>query len=553
MKHKTLRKAFLSCAAGLGVLGMGVLGSCAAIAQEPVMKDARTQHILGNQFRCGAYYYDVNTKTFDEIETDINRMADMGFNYVYAAVSVGLKPDTEYPQLNRLLEIAAKRNMAVRVQAGGWAYLLRGLTGPRTGVWKPDWSAKRLADIAVPFIRKYKDHPQVIDFLVMEEPDFKSLPPLHEYYQEIRRQLPDAPLAILYNRLEVSEADKENRYPQSAGSDIYPFRNAGNAATNSLRTPGAALQYFTSRMDAFQQLAKYRGQAFEAVFASYAQKETLTPEELLKSYYGCKNEAARQAAFDRDMRLAKAGNRGFSLNEDGSVTRWFRYWAPPRYVTALSWISLASGADSMAVYHWRGKTAGKNYEIADMLGWDGTGSRGLDEFAAFAKEIRPFGKLFRSATRDVAPFVSPQDGDDVVQTKDNASAVLQTADKNSLSSSFSVPGYKGKVVVVVNMLAGEWSGGKSPLALKESDPFHFDDKGELIGFTPIAQSREVDFRVLPPSQEAVDLMSGERIPLQTDGKLKISIAPGGGRLLFVAPAGSGEAQRLVQEYQLSLR
>jgi hypothetical protein len=188
-----------------------------------------------------------------------------------------------------------------------------------------------------------------------------------------------------------------------------------------------------------------------------------------------------------------------------------------------------------------------------MLGWDGKGSRGLDEFAAFAGEIRPFGKLFRSATRDITPFVSPQDGDDVVQTKDDASAVLQTADENSLSSSFSVPGYKGNVVVVVNTLAGQWSGGKSPLALKESDPFHFDDKGELIDFTPMTQSREVDFRVLPPSPEAVDLMSGAKIPLSADGNLKLDIAPGAGRILFFSPAGSGEAQKLIQEYQLSLR
>ncbi len=531
-----------------------VATQCVDAQETTSMKDARTQKILGNQFRSGVYYYDTrsNATPLVEVEREVNRMADMGFNYVYAAVSVSMDPTAPYPQLDKLLDVCSKRGMAVRVQCGGYAYLRNGLVNRKE--WKEGWSAKRLADSAVPFIKRYMNHPNVIDFLVMEEPGPQELPTLHEYYQEIFKQLPNAPLMLLYNRLEVSEADKENRYPRATGSDIYPFRSAGVARNSGIRTPGAALQYFSSRMDAFQQLAQHRGQSFEAVFASYAESQTITPEALRKTYYGHRDEAELQAAYDRDLRLAKAGNRGFSLTDDGKVRLWFRYWAPPRYVTALSWISLARGADSMAVYHWRGHSErdrnGTKYEIVDMLGWDSKGSRGLDEFAAFAKQIRPFGKLMRSATRDVMPFVSPKNGDEVVQVPVAMGSVLENLPKDTVWNSFSVPGYRGKVVVLANTLIGTWSGGKSTLTLKEEDPFRIDEKGELIDYAPLEGTRSVEAKVVTPGSEVVDLLTGKLIPVDAQGNIKLEIEPGDGKILFLSPTGSGEGQKLIREYGL---
>jgi hypothetical protein len=528
-----------------------------ADAQETTsMKDARTQKILGNQFRSGVYYYDTSNKTtsVEEVEREVNRMADMGFNYVYAAVSILMDPAAPYPQLDKLLEVCSKRGMAVRVQAGGYAYLRNGLVNRRGDQWKEGWSAKRLADTAVPFIKRYMNHPNVIDFLVMEEPGPEELSALHEYYQEIFKQLPDAPLMLLYNRLEVSEADKENRYPRATGSDIYPFRSAGVARNSGIRTPGAALQYYSSRMDAFQQLARHRGQSFEAVFASYAESQTITPEALRKTYYGHRDEAELQASYDRDLRLAKAGNRGLSLTDDGKVRLWFRYWAPPRYVTALSWISLARGADSMAVYHWRGHSErdrnGTKYEIVDMLGWDSKGSRGLDEFAAFAKKIRPFGKLMRSATRDIIPFVSPKNGDEVVQVPVANGSVLENLPKDTVWNSFSVPGYRGKVVVLANTLIGTWSGGKTTLTWKEEDLFRINEKGELIDYAPLEGTRSVEVKVVTPGSEVVDLLTGKRVPVDAQGNIKLEIEPGDGKILFLSPTGSGEGQKLIHEYGL---
>lgn len=531
-----------------------IADSSPALAQQtPTMKDARTQKILSNQYRCGVYYYDTrSSKTpLDVVEREANRMADMGFNYIYAAVSV--MPGNDYAQLEKLLEVAAQRGMAVRIQAGGQAYLRSALEKDRA--WKPGYSATKLADAAIPFIEKYRHHPNVIDFLVMEEPAPQALPFLREYYAEIFRRMPDAPITILYNRLEASEADRENRYPQATGTDIYPFRSAGNAANNSIRTPGAAMKYYSSRMDAFQQLAQHRGQAFEAVFASYAEIHYYTPETLLASYYGHKDEAERQAALERDLRLARAGNRGFSLGEDGKINRWFRYWAPPRYATAMAWVSLARGADSMSVYHWKGKWDLPNAKtpktIIDMLGWDGQGSRGLSEFAAFAKIIRPFGKLMRSVQREATPFVSPREGDDLVQTENTGpGTLLRGLPRDVTQGVFTVPGYRGKMVVLANTHAGTWSNGKTMDALKESDPFRIDDKGELIDFTPITQIRKLDAQIAT-NQEAVDLLSGKPIPIGADGKLKLEVEPGGGRILFVAPQGSGEAQKLIDEYQLA--
>ncbi len=555
-----MKKQYLLTGARAVVLLGAMIGYTTAVtyrvdAQETTsMKDARTQKILGNQFRSGVYYYDTRSSTtpLDEIEREVNRMADMGFNYVYAAVSVAMDPAAPYPQFEKLLEVCGKRGMAVRVQCGGYAYLRNGLVKRKE--WKEGWSAKRLADIAVPFIKRYMDHPNVIDFLVMEEPGPQELPTLHEYYQEIFKQLPDAPLMILYNRLEVSEADKENRYPRATGSDIYPFRSAGMARNSGIRSPGAALQYYSSRMDAFQQLARHRGQSFEAVFASYAESQTITPEALRKTYYGHRDEAELQAAYERDLRQAKAGNRGFSLTDDGKVRLWFRYWAPLRYVTALSWISLARGADSMAVYHWRGLTEmdrnGNKYKIADMLGWDGKGSRGLDEFAAFARQIRPFGKLMRSASRDIIPFVSPKDGDAIVQTPTAVNSVLENLPGDILCSSFSMLGYRGKLVVLANTQVGTWSDGKSPMALKEEDPFRIDEKGELIDYAPLNATRIVTGKLQVAGSEVVDLMTGQNIPVDALGNLKFEMEPGGGRLLFISPAQSGEAQKLIQEYEL---
>ncbi len=548
-----LPKVFLACSV---LIGHGALTHCGAQAKEFALKDVRTQKILGNQFRCGAYYYDTRSRStpLEEVEREVNRMADMGFNYVYAAVSVSDDSAAPYPQLDKLLEVCSKRGMAVRIQAGGRAYLRSSLVN-RTE-WKKGWNAKRLADIAVPFIKRYMEHPNVIDFLVMEEPGPQELPALKEYYQEIFKQLPDAPLMILYNRLEVSQEDKENLYPQATGSDIYPFRLVGSANNSSIRTPGAALEYYSSRMNAFQQLAQHRGQAFEAVFSSYAVRRMgMLQEELHKSYYGAKDEAERQAAFERDMRLAKAGNRGYSLAADGKVQQWFRYWAPPRYVTALSWISLAQGADSMAVYAWSGKseratTKGRSH-IVQMLGGDRTSTRGLDEFAAFARMIRPYGKLMRTAKRDVVAFISPRDGDDIVETSAPTNQMIKNLPNDIVCNSFSLPGYEGKLIILVNTLVGTWSDGKSPLALKEEHAFRIDEQGELIDYVPLKDARIVNGKLALAESEAVDLMTGQKLPVDAQSNLKLEMEPGSGMLLFLAPAQSGETQKLIHEYGLS--
>lgn len=545
-------KMFLVC---LFVTGNYATRHCLAVEKELAMKDARTQTILGNQFRCGAYYYDTRTSgtPIEEVEREVNRMADMGFNYVYAAVSVSADPDAAYPQLDKLLEVCAKRGMAVRIQAGGRAYLRSALVNRNE--WKKGWDAKRLADIAVPFIKRYRVHPNVVDFLVMEEPGPQELEALREYYQEIFKQLPDAPIMILYNRLEVSQADKDNLYPRATGSDIYPFRGAGPAKVSGIRSPGAALEYYSSRMNAFQQLAQQRGQSFEAVFSSFAVRRMgMLPEDLRKSYYGAKDEAERQAAFERDLRQAKAGNRGFSLTQDGKIQQWFRYWAPPRYVTTLSWLSLAQGADSMAVYAWAGtsrRTTTKGRQLSlQMLDDDRKSTRGLDEFAAFAKQIRPFGKLMRSVSRDVIPFVSPRDGDDTVETPPSANAVLHGLPQDVVWNAFSVPRYRGKMVVLVNTLAGIWSEGKSPVQLQENHLFRIGDTGELIDFTPITQNRIVECKLNSVRGDVFDLFTGQKIPVNSQGELKLEMEPGSGRILFLAPTGSDEAQKLMREYEL---
>ena len=540
---------------GCILAGMGASTYCMAAESALPLKDARTQKILGNQFRCGAYYYDTRTSStpVEEVEREVNRMADMGFNYVYSAVSVSADPGAVYPQLDKLLEVCARRGMAVRIQAGGRAYLRSSLVN-RTA-WKKGWDAKRLADIAVPFIKRYMAHPNVIDILVMEEPGPSELKPLREYYQEIFKQLPDAPIMILYNRLEVSQADKDNLYPRATGSDIYPFRGAGPAKVSGIRSPGAALEYYSSRMNAFQQLAQQRGQSFEAVFSSFAVKRfEMSPEDLRKSYYGTKDEAERQAAFERDLRQAKAGNRGFSLTQDGKIQQWFRYWAPPRYMTTLSWLSLAQGADSMAVYAWAGtsrRTTTKGRVLSlQMLDDERKSTRGLDEFAAFAKQIRPFGKLMRSVSRDAVPFVTPKDGDDTVETPPSANAILHGLPQDVVWNAFSVPRYRGKMVVLVNTLAGTWSEGKSPVQLQENHLFRINDSGELIDFMPITQKCIVECKLNAVRSDVFDLFTGQKIPVNARGELKLEMEPGSGRILFLAPTGSDEAQKLMQEYEL---
>jgi hypothetical protein len=216
----------------------------------------------------------------------------------------------------------------------------------------------------------------------------------------------------------------------------------------------------------------------------------------------------------------------------------------------MTWLSVRSGARSILMWHWaslpndlqgfahhaNGKP-GPEYNCS-IMGWEGKGSPQLEEFTATACEIQRYGGLIRSMTRDLADAAKP------------VAPVLATSADNLSSASFTVPGYAGKVVVLVNTAVGAWCDGQSPKFLSPATVYRIDDEGNAVDYAPFAEARTVDACLASDKLECMDLETGRIVPMDADGFMKLSIRPGGGLFLFIGSKTDGEWARLRQEFRL---
>ena len=496
----------------------------------------KIDRFLGGRMPIGFYIYLYNWKqNKDTSATDLDEaladMAGRGFNCLY----VGGASDS--PAWRRLLEQCVEHRIAVIPQLD-FAYLR-----------KADDDVAAKAAQAIPFIRKYKDHPAVAAFSVCEEPNVHQMPPLKRYYEAILREVPDAPLHLLVNYLPPF-ANMEPPYPGIIGTDRYPFwwefGSGGHRAT-----PAYALNWFTGQMDVYSREALARGAEFQAVFMAGSLEFFGTEQQIRKSFYPEMSEAQRDECLRNFKTNASQKNQGLAEAHDG-LYRWWKYYrAPANCTRAMTWLSVQKGARSILLWFWsplgedmkgfahreNGKP-GREYNCS-ITGWDGKGTPQLEEYTETAKELQRYARLIRAMDREL-------------EAEEDAPSkpVFSIVGANLSQQSFSVPGYEGKVVVVVNTAVGSWCDGASPTFLTPKTVYRIDDEGNAIDYVPFVETRVVEGCVLSDKLECVDLETGETVPMDADGFVKFSLRPGGGRILFISPKGGGEWVRMKKAFQL---
>ncbi len=522
------------------------LTASATLPAEPPLRDAKADRFLGNALRVGVYLYVYSwdqwkDATATDLHDAVNQIADMGFTYIYFGGVSNKQPE----RWEALLDLCEKRKLAVIAQLD-FAYL------------QLDSNIESLARSAIPFIRKYKDHPAMLAFSIKEEPgNLEWVPKLQAYYSAILKEVPDAPLHLLEASLPVMKAQLPP-YPQYTGTDRYAlwweFSPSNNRAT-----PRSALAWYRSQADAFYQQAAARGQNFEMVFTDWIEQITFPDMGRLRNtiYPKDLSDAERDAVLTRYQRLAREGKQGLSLTEDGEGVRVWKYYRPPaNCMSAMAWLGIMEGADSLSVYTWSKprtevrwhKRKGTGAIHSGLLGWEKSGTPSLAEYAAFARELRPFGRLLRSIQKETTPLVREPLGHEVAETEPLPNPLLEIKEGDVSWRSFRVPGFAGRVAIVVNTQVGSWSDGRSPTVIKDDDPLYINDRGELTGYIAYTVPRRFPARILRDQAQCIDLLTGKPVPVGDDGEVLLSILPGKGRILYISPDAEKEYPAFVKRF-----
>src|SRR5690606_30386725 len=117
-------------------------------------------------------------------------------------------------------------------------------------------------------------------------------------------------------------------------------------------------------------------------------------------------------------------------------------------------------------------------------------------------------------TKETTPIINQPLGHEDVKTAEPKAPPIRLEESNAVWRSFTLPGYDGRVVIVVNTEVGSWSDGRSPDHLQEKDPFRIDDEGNLLDYRAYYLPRKLGFHLAgaiggePAEEECVDLSSG---------------------------------------------
>ena len=514
----------------------------------------RFDNFLGDALPVGVYLYMYCYKQnkdplAHDLTKHVNYLADLGFNFLYVG---GVKDNRAWQDLLKLCE---RRRIAIIPQLD-FAYLNANSID----------AANKCAAKAIPFIRKYIKHPAVIAFSVKEEPSIKILPALNAYYQTIYREVPDAPLHLLHDKFNAMKLTRAP-YPQLVGTDRYPFWWEFGAANNRA-TPRSAFKWYSSQLAAHYLEARKQQTEFQAVFTANVIEYVISSDKLKQAFYPKKLSSSKREKLAQHVeRLAAAGNQGWNILDKNSYRYWKYYRPPVNCVRAMCWLAIAEGARSVAAWscdpltprkkklgYCRRKSYKPEYEkkgfIVSMMGFDNNGTPELKEYAEFTHNIQPYGKLIRAMGKEIKNVIGNPKGHEIVNFEQRSNPPFAVHQNDVIWESFQVPGYAGKIVVVVNTKVGTWCEGRSPTVLAEKDVFRIDDDGNVIDFKPFTKPRSISCQNLLAGTDCMDLETGKQVDTKDNGTFSIEIKPGKGRFLFLYPAKSGENKRLCKEFNL---
>jgi len=465
----------------------------------------------GELFNGGLYIYDreANAGLLDD---HLRTLADKGLTHHYFTTPNSADEAVYTGYADNVLELSKRYGTKASFQLN-FAY------------WNPSWSEAALdrnAQEAANFINNYRDDSAVMSFSVKEEPHTAQVPRVLAYYNDIvnTHGATDAPLGMIFGAVSGSYSDTAKQvfednpygiYPLVTGFDPYRFIWMSSVLNGVISTPLSALNMLNR--DFTRDRAYIRDDQFPmAVIQAFAWSE---------EKYHLKTLSELQAEFSNDeyqrlLRLADNNNQGLSYFDENrdSILFWNHYNSPINTMSAQTWLAIATGYKGVQVYHGSPGPFSNKPNRHGIMGPDGTGSPQLDEFAETINELHKFAWVINRMKYEGV------DTDYV-----NEFVYVDRA----YSGSFSLPGYDGKMVVLMNADVGTWA-NNSTYWLDE-ELYRIDENGDVFAedYTPKTTERSIELTNVIGSS-MYDLETGNLIGTSTGS---VSIYPGKGKLIFI--------------------
>lgn len=474
-------------------------------------------------FKLGVYIYDYafvrhaksdGVPVQDFIDKHFKILHDSGANVIHLTVT-----DPTGKAFKDIWLPALKKHQLKAYLQLDFAYFVPGKN------WTEKHENKQAAK-AGEFIKKFKNTPEILGFSIREEVAHKDVNDMARYYQKIMGYAEDFPIFTLHNNFGAAK-DQPVPDPVIYGTDRYAFWWEYSAG-GYMASPAFALNWTRNEAAKYYREAARRGADFMLVVTSNGYVSGST--DIMKSW-------GKRKFFNRIKKYA-ADNR-FGWNKSTINTKemywvWKYYRLPENCVRALIWTGILEGAKTVLFWSYtppakadmkitpaerlftsieRSKRFSGSCSYLTLAGRDGFENRELKEFAAAAKELKPYKNL-------------------IPKMRKIEKSVLKTAkNKKFFNRSFTFNGLKGKAVVIHNADVGTW-GANSRYFFNEKDDIKIDALGNLKGYIPLTQPAKAEFALVNKQDKVFDFITGKQIPT-VDGKGSVSIIPGGGRIIFV--------------------
>lgn len=473
-----------------------------AEAQDLSRFEIRHPSGVGELFHGGVYtYLDIDDQV--GVENHVRKLAQSGMTHLY--VTSG-NPE-------QIVLLCRKYGCYVSNQVG-WGYL------------GDDGNIQAGAAEAIGAqIQSLLQYPEYLTTSVREEPPDQQwfIDNLFTYYSQIDSFVSPGspPFYLLFNGAgAASKAAAKPYRPLMTGYDrtylfIWNYDAEHGPWLGLLMNPRRALFQIDIYLREFMPHVNVNQQFPVAVLLGGAATLTRSKQELANAY---DNGQLDGPHYTRWKGIASLGgnqaNQGLKLNGDGSLTSSSFYMPPPNCMSAQVWLALANGY--RGAFSWLSQpTASAGGGLIDLNGPQHKGSATQDELARTVRELQKFGWIINHMRPSTTRYISHP----------NASYL-----PNTYSGSFTIPGYSGKIAVLVNADVATYANGEGDL--QPTHIFRIDDNGNVnpSDYTPNTQARAISVTNTNGSGTMYDLETGTAIGTSAGS---ISVLPGKGKFIFI--------------------
>lgn len=454
----------------------------------------------GEIFHGGVYIYIATIATDVLMENHIRLMAQQGLTHLYVAkYSANITAD-------EVVQWCRKYRTYVSFQSNDY------YTGDET----PSQLAAKAAS-AASFMGSLWDDPEFLTCSVKEEPTIAQIDGLFQdpggYYKLINNNFSSyggvAPIYLLHNYY-ISYASQKAFKPLMTGTDrhyVYEWNYGvfANGYQGYLTSPRKSLNIMNDYMHTYSSCIDPDCQWSTAVLLGTALRSTVAKSDL-EAKWG-------STSYQRWLALSRynsgEGNQGLKESGD-NILSWGRYMPPANCMSCQVWLAVARGYRS--VFIWKCDPYSSNL---DMMGSDFKGTNVLNEYGSTVRELQKFGwAINHMEYQPSALYISYTD------------SPLYT----TYSGNFTIPGYNGRIVVLVNADVGTWC-SNTPYYFSGSDVFRFDDYCNVKTSDYTAKTAVRSIAINNNAGDSMyDLDTGTLIGSSSGS---IGVLPGKGKFIFI--------------------